>query len=160
MNDTPVRPASASFFPMNETTFGALYCAQRKIDQADYEKTVLNETMYPHAKLVAPIIRLLWPRHFVADHDFVQSVARLRRFREFFNESEDFAHHPENVGFSRATLNLRVSSRRMRRLVREVLHPELTGLDPADDHSAAPFQGKKGDTGTEAAKSDPSSGTA
>ncbi len=145
---------------MNETTFGAMYCAQRKIEQADYERAVFNETLYPHAKLVAPVIRLLWPRHFVADHDFVQSVARLRRFREFFNESEDFAHHPENVGFSRVTLNLRVSSRRMRRLVREVLHPELTGLDPADDHSAAPFQGKKSDAGTVDGKTDTSSGKA
>ncbi len=145
---------------MNETTFGALYCAQRKIDSKDYEKAVLNETLYPHAKLVAPIIRLLWPRHFVADHDFVQSVARLRRFREFFNESEDYAHHPENTGFSRVTLNLRVSSRRMRRLVREVLHPELTGLDPADDHSAAPFQNKKDEGLPGASKADSATGPA
>ncbi len=125
---------------MIDNTFASLYCAQRKIEQGDYAKAVMSETLYPHAKVVAPLVRLLWPRHFAADHDFIEAVGKLRRFREVFNEAEDFAHHPDNVGFSRDTLNLRISSRRMRRLVREVLHPELSGLDKAQDQSVAPFK--------------------
>lgn len=123
----------------SESSFGALYCASRKIGAEKYETSVLAETLYPHARLLTPVLRFVWPRHFTADYDFVQSVARLERFRDFFNEAEDFSHHPDNVGFSRVTLNLRVSSRRMRRLVREVLHPELIGSDKALDSSIAPF---------------------
>jgi len=143
---------------MNDTTFAALYCAQRKIEQVDFDKAVLSETLYPHAKWFAPMVRLIWPRHFVADHDFVEAVGKLRRFREFFNESEDFAHHPDNVGFLRSTLNMRISSRRMRRLVREVLHPELGGLGKADDSSIAPFNAEPAKDAPAASEQDSGSG--
>jgi hypothetical protein len=145
---------------MNDTSFAALYCAYRKIDQGDYDKAVLSETLYPHAKWVAPLVRALWPRHFVADHDFVEAVGKLRRFREFFNESEDFVHHPDNAGFLRSTLNLRISSRRMRRLVREVLHPELSGLDKAQDQSVAPFNAEPEKDAAGSSEQDSGSGAA
>lgn len=127
---------------MNENSFGARFCEQRKIDPKDFDAAVLRETMYFHSRLLAPLIQSIWPRHFVADYDFIHGVSQVRRFREFFTEAEDYAHHPENQGFLRVSLNLRISSRRMRRLVREVLHPNMAASDHAeDDHSAVPFGG-------------------
>ena len=112
---------------MTEKTFAQLYCEQQGLAPGQYERVVLRRALYPHARLLAPLISYLWPQHFVADLDFVRSVARLRRFREFFYESEEFAHHPANRGFWRLTANLRISSRKLRRLVRSTLHPEAEG---------------------------------
>lgn len=129
------------FVPMTGKTFAELYCEKHGLNLEDYEKTVLSRGLYPHARLIAPLWRLLWPEHFVADLDFVRGVGRLRRFREFFYEAEEFAHHPANRGFWRLTANLRVSSRALRRMVRTTLHPEMDAQGEDDEHTAVPFGG-------------------
>jgi hypothetical protein len=126
---------------MHEKTFAELYCEQRGLRPEAYDAAVLRETLYPHARLLAPFLKLIWSRHFSADIEFVRSVAILRRYREFFNETEEYAHHPENRGFWRMVANVRISSRRMRRLVRATLHADsLQGEEP-ETHSAVPFGG-------------------
>lgn len=135
-------PESSSFTPMTEKTFAELYCEKHGLIPEDYEKVVLRRALYPHARLLAPFLRMIWPDHFAADLDFVRSVARLRRFREYFNEAEEFAHHPANRGFSRLTVNLRISSRTLRRMVRSTLHPE-SEVD-VEDQTAAPFRADAG----------------
>ena len=122
---------------MTEKTFAELYCAQHGLTPDKYERVVLNRALYPHARLLAPLVGYLWPQHFAADMDFVRSVSRLRRFREFFYESEEFAHHPANRGFWRLTANFRISSRKLRRMVRSTLHPDAEAEGEAQ--SAAPF---------------------
>lgn len=124
---------------MTEKTFAELYCERHGLKPDQYESVVMRRALYPHARLLAPFLRLLWPEHFVADLDFVRSVARLRRFREFFYEAEEFAHHPANRGFARLTVNLRISSRTLRHMVRATLHPELE--EDGDIHTAVPFGG-------------------
>lgn len=124
---------------MTEKTFAQLYCEKHGLKPEDYEAEVLHRALYPHARLLAPLARLLGDEYFAADIDFVRSVAHLRRFREFFYEAEEFAHHPANRGFWRLTANLRISSRALRRMVRATLHPELE--TETDDHTAVPFKG-------------------
>jgi hypothetical protein len=134
---------------MTDKTFAELYCERHGIDLDQYAQEVMKRSLYPHARLLAGLVRALWPEHFTADLDFVRSVGRLRRFREFAYESEEFAHHPANRGFWRLTANVRVSSRALRRIVRFTLHPELES--PADDdHTTAPFR-TRGATKPEAA---------
>jgi len=127
---------------MTEKTFSELYCERHGLKPEQYESVVLRRALYPHARLLAPFLRLLWPDYFAADLDFVRSVARLRRFREFSNEAEEFAHHPANRGFARLTVNLRVSSRTLRHMVRATLHPELE--DDGENQTAVPFGGVEG----------------
>ncbi len=129
---------------MNERTFADLYCERHGLNPDDYVRTVVRETLYPHARLLAPLVRFLWSRHFSADIEFVQSVGMLRRYREYAVESEEYAHHPENRGFWRATLNVRISSRRLRRLVRATLHANQAPGEGEPDHSVAPFGGVPG----------------
>jgi hypothetical protein len=125
---------------MNEKTFAELYCEQRGLSPEAYDAAVLRETLYPHARLLAPLFKLIWSRHFSSDIEFVRSVSPLRRYREFFNETEEYAHHPENRGFWRMTANVRISSRRMRRLVRATLHAD-SHAEEGEEHSAVPFGG-------------------
>lgn len=137
---------------MTEKTFAALYCEKQGLAPEQYEKAVLQRSLYPHARIVAPFLRLLWPDHFVADLDFIRGAGRLRRFREFFYEAEEFAHHPANRGFWRLTANLRVSSRALRRMVRATLHPEMETPGDDVDHTAVPFGGRAEPAGKEQAK--------
>lgn len=127
---------------MTEKTFAELYCEQNGLKPEQYEAVVLSRSLYLHARVLAPLVRALWSDHFAADIDFVRNVARLRRFREFAFESEEFAHHPANRGFWRLTVNLRVSSRALRRLVRATLHPELGPQPETETHTAMPFGSK------------------
>ncbi len=137
---------------MTEKTFAELYCEQNGLKPEKYEAVVLRRSLYPHARLIAPLIRWIWADHFVADIDFVRNVARLRRFREFAFESEEFAHHPANRGFLRLTVNLRISSRTFRRLVRATLHPEHDSQAEGDTHTAMPFGTKPSSKGRNPSK--------
>jgi hypothetical protein len=124
---------------MHEKTFAALYCERHGLAPHEYTEAVLNETLYPLARVLKRMFPRIAARRLTTDVEFVNSVGLLRRFRDYTMESEEFAHNPDNRGFWRVTVNLRVSTRRMRRLVRRTLHPELAPGEAAEDHTSAPF---------------------
>jgi hypothetical protein len=134
---------------MNEKTFAELYCEQNQIDPSCYEREVLARALYPQAKLIRWIL-LAQSNLMAADWDFVRGVGGLRRFRDFDFEAQEYAHHPANRGFWRMSINLRVSSRALRRMVRETLHADRHAAeDAAADDTAVPFKEPPG------SKSDP-----
>lgn len=124
---------------MHDKTLAELYCARHGLNADECVETLLNASLYPHARFFARWLRMFRPRHFAADYEFVMSVGCLRRFRDFPVEADEFAQHPDNRGLLRRTLNLRVSTRRLRRLARQTLHPELADGECLQDHTAAPF---------------------
>ena len=109
---------------MNLKTFKSKYCQRYNVLEKDFENSVLKEALYPHARFLTPLLHLLYPEYLEPDRDFIQSVARIKDYAHFFDESLDFSFHPKNVGIARRTLNLRISTRRMRNLVRNVLGPD------------------------------------
>lgn len=68
--------------------------------------------------------------HFAADLDLVRAAGRLRRLRDLADEIADFNHHPANVGFWRTQLKLRLSTTRLRALMRATL-PRADSVDTA-----------------------------
>jgi hypothetical protein len=127
---------------MNERTFAELYCEQRGLAESEFVQSVWRETLYPHARILASLIQVMKPRHFAADFEFAHDVGLIRRYRDYATEAEAFAHHPENRGIWRTVFNIRVSARRMRRLVRATLHatvPAGAASAESDPHSLAPF---------------------
>ena len=128
---------------MNEKTFAELYCEQNKTDPQGYEREVLVNSLYPHARLVAWLLMLLNPNQMAADYDFVRAVGALKRFRDFEYEAQEYAHHPANRGFWRMKMNLRVSSRALRRMVKDTLHPHLSTEVEDEAASVVPFDRKK-----------------
>ncbi len=130
---------------MNSKTFEELYCEQRSIAPEAFARAAMRESLYLHARLLYPLVNLLWPDHFVADLDLVRSTGRLRRVRDFRGEVEEFVHHPANRGALRHVFNVRVSTKRLRHLLRSVLHGEeghgLAGGDVGEDGTLAPFGG-------------------
>jgi hypothetical protein len=56
----------------------------------------------------------------------VNTIGQLTRYRDFDLYLEDFSRHPKHYGFLRRVLKLRVSSHRLRVMVRETMAREKT----------------------------------
>ena len=117
----PLPSAPVSSLPSkNAETFAARYCAAHGIARAAYGNVVLRAALYLHARL----LKLLLPRRGLAvDRDFVESVGNLQRMEDFHDKARDFLEDPNGQTWLREVLHLRVSARRLRRLVRETLLP-------------------------------------
>ncbi len=103
-------------------TFAEKFCAQHEVHPADFEATVLKLTLRPVAGFLRPLLNLN-PDYFAADRQFIRGVGRIARIEEYAGEEEDFIHDPANRHFFHRTLHLRVSRRRLRKLVSSTLAP-------------------------------------
>lgn len=103
-----------------------MYCEHSGLPPDQFHRAVLRRTLYPHARLLAPLIRFFKPSFFVADYDFVEGVGRVVNRRTFRLEVGDFQSCLENRRFSRRVLRLRVSVGRMAGLVERVLREDTT----------------------------------
>jgi hypothetical protein len=105
---------------MSTATFAEKFCAKHNLPLEKHEEIVLQRALYPAARLLRPVLGLK-ANYFAADHDFIRRVGRLTRLNGFEAEVQDFLYDPENRGFLRRVFKLRVSARRLRRVVRDLL---------------------------------------
>jgi len=103
---------------MNTATFAEKFCAKHHLPPEKYEKIALRCSLYPAARLLRPVLALK-ANHFAADHEFIRRVGRLTRLGGFEAEVHEFLYDPNNRGFLRRAFKLRVSARRLRRMVRD-----------------------------------------
>jgi hypothetical protein len=101
-------------------TFAEAFCRRHALAPGEFEAAVLRGALYPMARVLRPLLALDRD-YFAPDRDFVRGVGRLRTAADFMPEAEDFAQHPENRGLLRRRLRLRVSARRLHRLVEATL---------------------------------------
>ncbi|MCW5549066.1 MAG: hypothetical protein KIT44_08890 [Opitutaceae bacterium] len=124
---------------MRPRTFSELYCEQQGIAPAEFSRHAFRRALYPHARLLAGAISLLDSDYFSADRDFVEDVGRLTRYHDFVSSGMDYSHHPANRGFMRQLLLVRVSTERMRRMVRTAFRQTSTDSDD-DQGTMEPFE--------------------
>jgi len=110
-------------------TFEEQYCAKHGIPPEQFVEAVFRRTLYPAGRLLRPLLALD-SGYFTADRNFIKGVGRITRFRDFEGEARDYLIHPENQGFLRRVLRLRVSVYRVLRIVRSVMRED----------SKAPFE--------------------
>lgn len=106
---------------MSNPTFAESFCAHNQIPPEQFAREVFKRVLYRRARWVSWLLPLIWRGYFAADFDLIYGVERLRRVRAFAIEVDRFNEHPANRGFLRRTLGLRVSTCRLRALVRESL---------------------------------------
>lgn len=126
---------------MSNPTFAESFCAKYNVPRERYARAVFKRTLYRRTYLVGWLLPILQPNYFAADFDLIYGVENLRRTREFLIEAKRFNDHPENRGFLRRTLCLRVSTSRLKALIRETLprgQETRSGL-PENDGTAVPF---------------------
>lgn len=105
---------------MAERTFARRYCAKHGLLPNRYEQVVIWRSLHLGARVPYPLLAC-HPGYFSADRALVQAASRCPTVVEFDVEVADYPYHPENRNFLRGSLKPRLSVRRLRRLVREVL---------------------------------------
>ncbi len=105
--------------------FTDIYCQREHLATERFAGHLLQRTLYPHARVLAPLLRTLDRQHFLADNEFVQDVGNLTRTAHFAAVMQDYSKHYANHGILRRTLRLRISVRRMQRLVFETFAEEM-----------------------------------
>ena len=111
---------------MNKSSFSELYCTRHGVLPVRFEQEVLRLTLYPHARLLAPLCQFFNQGYWTADLDLIQAVSGFCQGHHFSAEAMDFSAHPANQGFWRRVLRIRVSVRRLFILIRQTLPaPEL-----------------------------------
>ena len=93
--------------------------------------------------MAAPIVRVLKRDYFAADHDLIRDIGRLTRPGALTDDLADFYSHPGNIGFARRRLKLRLSVRRVTKLVHRVFAAPTPAAN-SDGHgvdTGAPFRG-------------------
>jgi hypothetical protein len=98
-------------------TFGQLHAEQHGLCPEHVERDLLRRCLYPHARLLRGLVALVAPLHFAADFDLVREVAALTQAGECRLEIRTHRHHPAGGGVLRRRFYLRLSTRRLRRLV-------------------------------------------
>ena len=127
---------------MSNITFAECFCTKNNIPREEFARAVFNRSLYRRTHLVKWLLPLLNPSYFAADFDLIYGVERLSRVRDFVTEAERFNEHLGNRGFLRRTLCLRVSTARLKTLIRETL-PHKSGTAsglPEDKKTSVPFE--------------------
>jgi len=105
-------------------SFAQLYSEQTGTPAGAVEPQLLQRCLYPHARLLQPVLKVIAPGIFTADIDMIHSVAKLTDPYEFRYDAHDHRHHPAAGGFWRRCLFLRLSDHRLHRLVRHAFRPD------------------------------------
>jgi hypothetical protein len=100
---------------------GLLYCEKHHLRTERFVASVFWKTLYPRTKFLCFPIVLFLPRVFSTDRDFIAQVAQVKTMDEYNEVEAGFHRWPGCRSFLRGKLCLRVSSRRVRRLVESLL---------------------------------------
>ncbi len=102
--------------------FAWKFCRAHKIAATRYRAVLMRRSLYPAARWLAPLLRLLDPEFFAADHECLETIGRLRRLRDLPIATYEFARHSDNRRFLRRTLRLRISAGRVQDIVHSVMN--------------------------------------
>jgi hypothetical protein len=118
--------------------FAEIFSARHGLLPARYVPALLRRTLYLHAAVVAPVINLLWPGYFALDRELIRGVGGITRLDQLPGLLSDFRHDSRNHGLMRSRLRLRVSTRRLHRIVHDLL-ADPAGQAPPAGGSASPI---------------------
>ena len=104
-------------------TFATSYCSQHRIPAVEFERVVLRRILYPHARLLAPLIRAIQPEYFSAELELVRAVGSIRHLRNFHAACADYRLQLKHAGAARRLLRLRGSARALFHLAEDALSP-------------------------------------
>lgn len=116
-------------------TFLEVYRERHHCTAEQFHHRVLRDCLYPHARLLAPAIRLFNYDFFAADRALISCVAAATTVKRVREEVRDFFWDSNNRGWLRRTVNIRVSGQRLKNLARHYL-PEGTAT-PFSPHEGS-----------------------
>jgi hypothetical protein len=103
--------------PETVPTFASLYCKEHRLRPDRFVASVFWKTIFPRAHFWGIPIFVIWPREFSVDREFVAQAGQVENMEQYLEVVEVFHRWPGRRSFLRGKLGLRVSSRRVHRLV-------------------------------------------
>jgi hypothetical protein len=95
----------------------ALFCERFSCAPADFEKRFFWKCLYPHARMIVPLLRLVNPDWFERDLRFIRCFGDAKDWKDAKSEIVAFRYedrfHPR---FLRNTLRIRISRRKANQL--------------------------------------------
>jgi hypothetical protein len=80
-----------------------------------------RQCLYPHARPVACVLMKIKPEFFEADLALIKAIGRITQLRELDDEIEAYWTHPQQGGWLRRILKVRVSTQRVERFAKGLL---------------------------------------
>lgn len=93
---------------VHECSFARRYCAKHGLLPGQYEQAVLLRSLHLAARLLYPLLAC-HHSYFSADRALVCAAGRCLTLWDFDTEALDYPNHPDNRGWLRGTLKLRLS---------------------------------------------------
>jgi len=106
---------------MKNRTFAERYSEQHGVAPEGFQEAVFRRSLYPMARLLRPVLDLN-PRYFATDRALVAALGLITQMRSFDAESFVYVNDPDNRGFVRRVLRLRISVGRLYLLAKGALH--------------------------------------
>ncbi len=113
-------------------TFQELFCEKNSCSKEEFGRRVLKLSLYPHAALIAPALRLLSGEFFAPDLELVASAGRAVDMKSVRESVRDFYWAASKRGWLHRICYLRVSGQRLKNLARHYL-PEGKTVPPFAD---------------------------
>ena len=102
-------------------TFQNSFCADGRCPAERYVDRVLRLSLHRRARLLRPLLVALQHDHFEADCELVLALAGATRMSQVEAEIRDYVGDHRNANFLRGAVKMRISTRRLRSLVRSYL---------------------------------------
>ncbi len=125
---------------MSISTFEESFCEQHGLERERFARVVFKQVLYRRARAVAWLFAIFNGDYFAADYELINAVSQLSRLREFNHEAERFNYHPGNRGWFRRKLCIRISTNRLRQLIKATLPPSSVIPNEMDAGTAIPFE--------------------
>ena len=127
----PSPPTSETKPPPAPQEFKALFCELQHCPPAEYEERAFHICLYWRARILAPLIRKLWPGYFDRDFALIRFLANTPGRRDAMNELAAFQEANNSRGsFARKTLRIRISARKTSQLIGQVFERSAEREDP------------------------------
>jgi hypothetical protein len=95
-------------------SFEALFCERHACDTAAFRRRVFWRSLHRRVLPLAPLLMLAG--YFEQDRQFIAAAGRARSLSDLRDEIDAYHSHPDNRGFLRRFLRVRISTTRLRRL--------------------------------------------
>lgn len=102
-------------------TLREAFCEKYDCPESQFVDQAFNRCLPFHAHLLRPFCFVTNPGHFDADIDLLQGVASATTMNRVREEITDYFTHYKNRGWLRQRAHVRISTRKLKLLARELL---------------------------------------
>ena len=100
-------------------SYSERYCQEFELAPKEFVTHVVRRSLHAPIRWVWPLAKIA-KRYFEPDLACVSAIGNFRTKRELHEELVEFSYHPRNRGFWRGTFEQRISTQRIRRILRDL----------------------------------------